>query len=196
MSASDPEHDGSPDAEHPSSPEPDPLDVDSAFAAIIAGWADAPTTGNWPAEEDLAVGRHRRVDDGNDLPGAPKGPANRGTDPDQNRDDDPDVDSLTLAAGPLMPFSLSPPQLREPDDEAGAFVPPEPPPLPRGDLISRLAWAGVLGGPVFLLIVVLGFRNAPQALIVAALGGFVAGFITLVARMPKHRDDDDDGAVV
>jgi hypothetical protein len=181
VSSSDPEHDGGPDAEHPSTPKPDPLDVDSAFAAIIAGWADSPTTGSWPSQEDLSVGRHRRMDEPDDDTGP-------------GRDDILDADALTSVGGPLIP-SMATPDVDEPDD-ADAFVPPDPPPLPRGDVISRLAWAAVLGGPAFLLVVVLAWRHAPQPLILTALVAFVGGFITLVYRMPKHRDDDDDGAVV
>jgi hypothetical protein len=186
MSSSDPEHDGGPDAEHPSTPEPDPLDVDSAFAAIIAGWADAPTSGNWPAEEDLSSGRHRRADD----------PSGRSIESDDDADDEPDDDSLAPAGGPLIP-SIGAHHADRPEEEPEAFVPPDPPPLPRGDVVSRLAWAGVLGGPVFLLTAVIGWRSAPPILVLAAIAGFVGGFVALVSRMPKHRDDDDDnGAVV
>jgi hypothetical protein len=182
MSSSDPEHDGGPDAEHPSTPEPEPLDVDSAFAAIVAGWSDAPTSTTWPAEEDLSSGRHRRADD-------PSG----GFD---EADDDQDDSSLALAGGPLIP-SLGGQHVDRPDEESEGFVPPEPPPLPRGDVVSRLAWAGVLGGPVFLLTAVIGWRTAPPVLVLTAIAGFVGGFVVLVSRMPKHRDDDDDnGAVV
>jgi hypothetical protein len=187
MSSSDPEHDGGPDAEHPSSPEPDPLDVDNAFAAIIAGWADAPATGTWPAEEDLASGRHRRTDDPVDASGKSR----------SEQDDDPYDDSLARAGGPLIP-SLGDQQSEPPDDDSGAFVPPDPPPLPRGDLVTRLAWAGVLGGPLFLVTAVIVWRSsAPPALVLSAVAGFVGGFVVLVSRMPKHRsDDDDDGAVL
>ena len=183
MTSGDPEHDGGPDAEHPLTPEPDPLDVDSAFAAIIAGWADAPTTGSWPAEEDLTVGRHRRIDD-----------------------DDPRDDATFTPSpppgGPLLP-SLGHPlalgqssETDETDDDA-SYVPPDPPPLPRGDIVGWLAWLGVILGPAFMLVVVLGWRSAPEIFIVIALAAFVGGFITLVSRMPKNRDDDtDDGAVV
>jgi hypothetical protein len=188
MSSNDPEHDGGPDAEHPP-PEPEPLDIDSAFAAIIAGWADeAPAT--WPAEEDLGLGRHRRADDS----------ADSGARPDERDDFDGGRDELAVSGtgGPLVPSVEQP--LEGPEDDIGradAFVPPDPPPLPRGDVISRLAWGGVIVGPAFLLLAVLGWRSAPQILVLTALAGFVAGFIVLVARMPKHRDDDDDdGAVV
>ena len=82
----------------------------------------------------------------------------------------------------------------EPDE---GFVPPEPPPLPRGDLVSRLAWAGVLLGPAFLLLSALVWDDAGPLPLALATLAFVGGFITLVARMPARRDDeDDDGAVL
>jgi hypothetical protein len=77
------------------------------------------------------------------------------------------------------------------------FEPPDPPPLPRGDIYSRLAWAGVIGGPLFLLIAAIVGGALPSMLIATALVAFVGGFVTLVARMPGERsDDEDDGAVV
>lgn len=87
-----------------------------------------------------------------------------------------------------------PPSRAEPDEH---FVPPPPPPLPRGDRISRLAWAGVLGAPVFLVLAVaLGWR-LPSWVTVLAVGALVGGFVTLVARMRGHDPyDPDDGAVV
>ena len=87
-----------------------------------------------------------------------------------------------------------PPPRPEPDEH---FVPPPPPPLPHGDHISRLAWAGVLGAPVFLVLAVaLGWR-LPSWVTVLAVGALVGGFVTLVARMRGHDPyDPDDGAVV
>jgi hypothetical protein len=190
MTSGDAEHDGAPDggpdAEHPpSTPEPEPLDIDRAFAEIVAAWSEeSPTT--WPADEDLTQGRHRRLDDPNRRTIEPPGRH-------QERDDD----ELSVAAGPLVP-SVEPPE-DGPEDaigQADAFVPPEPPPLPRGDAITMLAWAGVILGPVVMLISVL-WRHVPQLVVLFALAAFVGGFVVLVSRMPKHReDDDDDGAVV
>jgi hypothetical protein len=188
VSSSDPEHDGVPDAEHPATPEPEPLDVDSAFAAIIAGWADAPTTGSWPAEEDLTGGRHRRVDDPDDEPTGSRA---------AGRDDS--GLSLTSPGGPLIPSLNLPGDVDDDpvEDDSEGFVPPEPPPIPRGDLVSRLAWAGLIVGPAFLVTSAFLWTTAPELLVLGAIGAFVGGFVTLVARMPKHRDDDgDDGAVV
>lgn len=199
MSSSDPERDGGPDAEQPPSGTDGrvPLDIDTAFAAIVAGWADD-NTGDWPAEEDLSSGRHRRSDDPADSPG-PAGPGSSAdsADPggaDEGLDGDNAVVYTGAPIGALLP-SLGIPELDDPD--IGGFVPPIPPPIPRGDLISRLAWAGVMGGPTFLLAAVIAWRTAPQILVLAAVGAFVGGFVVLVSRMPKHRaDDDDDGAVV
>lgn len=75
------------------------------------------------------------------------------------------------------------------------FVPAEPPPFGGGDPLTTLAWLGALGGPVFLLVAALAWRTAPSVLIGAAVLAFVAGFVTLVVRMPD-RDEDDDGAEV
>ncbi len=117
-----------------------------------------------------------------------------------DRDDRKDVPELepepthqVVAAGPSAGFGTPGEVIA--DDEG--YVPPEPPPLPRGDLVSRLAWAGVLGGPLFLLLAAIVWRELPKALLLAALAAFVGGFVTLVARMPGATPDEpDDGAVV
>jgi hypothetical protein len=84
------------------------------------------------------------------------------------------------------------------DPDEGRFVPPEPPPLPRGDLLSRLAWSGVLGSPLFFVLAALFWRGVPRPLVVLAVAAFIAGFGVLVARLPDRRDRDgwDDGAVL
>ncbi len=86
---------------------------------------------------------------------------------------------------------------RPPADAEDHFVPPPPPPLPRGDGVSRLAWAGVLGAPVFLVVAVaLGWRLPSWATTLAVIA-LVAGFVTLVMRLRGHDPHDpDDGAVV
>jgi hypothetical protein len=76
------------------------------------------------------------------------------------------------------------------------FVPADPPSLRPTDPLSGLAWLGALGGPLFLLVAALVWREAPSVLIGAAVLAFVAGFVTLVVRMPDERQDEDDGAVV
>lgn len=103
-------------------------------------------------------------------------------------------DDDALPAGTQGAVPEPPPPRADPDEH---FVPPPPPPLPRGDRISRIAWAGVLGAPVFLVLAVaLGWR-LPSWVTGLAVGALVGGFATLVARM-RGRDpsDPDDGAVV
>ncbi len=86
--------------------------------------------------------------------------------------------------------------LHDPADDAD-FVPPEPPPIPRGDVVSRFAWLGVVGGPI--LMVATALLELPSMVAAAGLAAFVVGFGVLVARMPdRARTDDgwDDGAVL
>jgi hypothetical protein len=190
------------------------LDVDTAFAAIVANFTESVPNGvgPWPAAEDLddeepgasgagpvaegragdAPGEHGPT--GPDRPtgvaGGPAAFAGSGQwDPPVRRIQIPGED----AAREVPDTSRA--EAPEPDEEG--YEPPEPPPLPRGDLVSRLAWAAVIGGPVFLLVAALLWRSLPTFLLLLALTAFVGGFVTLVARMPPERPDDpDDGAVV
>jgi hypothetical protein len=101
--------------------------------------------------------------------------------------------SGTLDIGDVLP-SPDPvvDELLEPE---GDYVPPHPPPLRApADVIARFAWAGALGGPVLIVLAyVLDLGTWISGVAVIAS---VAGFVTLVARMPHERDVDDDGAVV
>jgi hypothetical protein len=77
------------------------------------------------------------------------------------------------------------------------FVPPVPPPVPRGTPARRLAWAGLFGPPALMILAVAFGWTFPGALSFALVAGFVGGFVFLVATMPRDRDEDgDDGAVV
>ena len=149
------------------------LDVDTAFAALVAQFSAAPTAAHpWPAAEDLTEVEARTIS----VEPHPATP--------------PAATVAATVADPGYPAEL--------DDH---FVPPEPPPLPRGDAISRLAWAGVIGGPLVLLLAALlgGYLpfGVPTAVLLLALAAFIGGFVTLVARMPgESPDDPDHGAVV
>ena len=89
-------------------------------------------------------------------------------------------------------------ELLEPGElESDRYHPPEPPPIPRpSDVVARFAWAGALGGPVLLIIATFFSLGT----FIAGLGvlAFVAGCITLVARMEDHGSADDrpDGGAV
>lgn len=83
------------------------------------------------------------------------------------------------------------------DDER--YVPPAPPPLPRLDPASKLAWAALFGGPGYLLVSVMAGWQISSLAGFVAVAAFVGGFATLIMRMGDRPPDDsgpDDGAVV
>lgn len=85
------------------------------------------------------------------------------------------------------------------DDPDDHFRPPPPPPLPQPDRITRAAWAALLGGPLFLILATVFDLDISGWPALLGLGGFVGGFVTLVARMQDRPPTDlggDDGAVV
>lgn len=89
-------------------------------------------------------------------------------------------------------------RVRPVDDPADHYEPPPPPPLPTADTTTRMAWAGVIGGPLlFLLSTFLGWNLSDWAKL-GGVAAMVVGFVTLVARMRDGRDDydSDNGAVV
>jgi len=82
-------------------------------------------------------------------------------------------------------------------DDQEHFVPQDPGPVLGGDPLLTLAWVAAAGAPVFLLVVVIAWQDAPTALVRAAAGLFVLAVAVLVWRMPQRREPtDDDGAVV
>lgn len=79
--------------------------------------------------------------------------------------------------------------------DEGHYTPPPPPEIPEGTPLSRLAWAGTLGGPAVLIGMALTGWDAPPIVGIGAGLAFLAGFATLVWRMPESREDGwDDGA--
>ncbi|MCC2313230.1 hypothetical protein [Cellulomonas xiejunii] len=82
-------------------------------------------------------------------------------------------------------------------DDLEHFVPQDPGPLTSGDPLLTLAWGAAAGVPLFLLLVVTVWRDAPTLLVRAAAVLFVVAVGVLVWRMPQHREPTDgDGAVV
>jgi len=117
-------------------------------------------------------------------PPEPDSPAAGAPSSDLAREDDP---------GPTLggPRDYAPPD--EPDQ---GFQPPEPAPLGTADPIRLLAWTGAIAGPILLLLVVLVWPSAPALVWLTLLTVTVAGWGVAFARLPRSRDDDDDGAVV
>jgi hypothetical protein len=145
-----------------------PDDVDAAFRAIVENYGDRPALSD---------------------PDDPSPAAGAGT-----------------ATPPVDPSLFDTAHLDDPDPQAGHtedrhaeeehFVPPEPPPIPRGTPARRVAWLGLFVPPlVMLAAVVLGWV-LPEWFSVLLVGAFVGGFVFLVATMPRERYDGDDGAVV
>jgi hypothetical protein len=107
-------------------------------------------------------------------------------------DDDPPPDSDDPTAGRMVSGYADP--LAD-DDEP--FVPPTPPPFPRGSKRSRWGWAGALGCPLVYFLM-WGTGRQPDSFTSFLLAvGFVAGAGVLVSGMrTTGPDEDDDGAVV
>jgi len=79
------------------------------------------------------------------------------------------------------------------------YIPPVPPPLPRLDPATKLAWIGLFGGPLYLLISTAVGATISGLAAFLAVAAFVGGFVVLVLRMDNGRPPDsgsDDGAVV
>lgn len=105
----------------------------------------------------------------------------------------------TIGFDSLRDGTPTSPVVRKEDDPDDHFRPPPPPPLPKPDRIGRFAWAGAVGGPALLVLAaLLGLRLEGWVGLLAVVG-FMAGFVTLVARMKDRPPSDsgpDDGAVV
>jgi hypothetical protein len=176
--------------------------------------APGPAEATWPDREDLAGPVHVAPP----LPDAapPAVPEALPREPPTNPTGLP---GLPVLGGPRMPdqppaavtgdsgppWAPSPgsgprdvPPVRAPEDDH--FVPPVPPPLPRLDPATKLAWLTLFGGPLYLLISTA--VGAPISGLAAflAVAAFVGGFVVLVLRMdngrPPDSGPDDDGAVV
>ena len=162
-------------------------DDDQTWAELIDSFHAAPTTEGdqpWPEAEEL--GPDDLLDDSR---------------PEDFRDASVTLGSLTgRGAGPE---AAAPDGVTGGIDDATAeeaanhFVPPVPAPIPRGDRVQRLAWAGVIAPPIALIIVAIMSWRPSDEIIFLAVVTFVAGFVTLIARMRGHHPNDpDDGAVI
>lgn len=90
----------------------------------------------------------------------------------------------------------APPAVDPADDH---YIPPIPPPLPKIDPVTKMAWLALFGGPVYLLVSTA--TGAPISGFAAflAVAAFVGGFVVIVLRMDNGRPPDSgsgDGAVV
>lgn len=178
-------------------PEPS-VDEDAAWQAIVAGYGeeppDPPGARPFRSIEDLALPE----DDGSDVLDPDKGIGTKSVKPPEK----PLGSSVVFAPGVIGPRDYEVPEPKDGDlgdSDEGHFVPPEPPPLPEADVTAKFAWLAVVGGPVLMLIAVLLRWDMTWWLTTVCVGGFLGGFVTLVARMNDDDEDGDDpgrGAVV
>ena len=119
--------------------------------------------------------------------------------------DPPATDPRSVAAAGLFDRSyLDAHEAREREgsdswSDEGHFVPPEPPPVPRTTPARRLAWLGLFGAPLAMLLAVVAHLTYPTWVSMGLVAAFVGGFVFLVATMERHGGDGwggDDGAVV
>jgi hypothetical protein len=135
-------------------------------------------------------------------PTEPAGSATSGpaTDPDER--DDVTVGEV-VPSGVFMPGvddhpDADPVSEREERLERGdRFVPPPVPPLPRPTPLRLLAWAGTLGVPLAMLVLVVVRVDLPRVFLGMLIGWFAAGFLFLLLTMSRDpRDPWDDGSRV
>jgi hypothetical protein len=109
----------------------------------------------------------------------------------ENYGDVPDVPDAPAPEAPLAeapePFHI------ELYDEQ--FVPPPLPPPPVIRPERKVAWVGLIGSPVLLVVLSLIDYSLPPVLTGGLVIAFLASFGYLVATMEPH-DPDDDGARV
>jgi hypothetical protein len=169
---------GTPAAEdtHESGDE-DELDVDAAWAEIVAGFdTPAPGTGTWPASEDATSGRTGEslvwADHLRPLGGGPP------------------------AAGP-RDHTLAEPGENDLDDAEG-YIPPPPPPVPVPSGHAIIGVIGVVAGLILFLKPDLVPLTANLTMLLG-IAGVLGGAALLVFRLRdglNSDDDPDDGAVV
>ncbi|MEJ8647577.1 hypothetical protein WKI65_05665 [Streptomyces sp. MS1.AVA.3] len=189
----------------------DPLDEEAAWAEIVAGYGDQPSFAAGDGDgKDEPAGSDGKKDTGQDEAGDGKDGDSKAGDSkaDDSKagagtDEPARPGSFVVFAPGVGPRNWTAAEASDDDfDETdeGHFTPPEPPPLPEADVTTKFAWLAVIGGPMLLVAMVLLQQPVTWWITVLGIGGFLGGFATLVARMKKDDEDDNDlpgsGAVV
>jgi hypothetical protein len=165
-----------------------PDDVDAEFARLVAEYdtpPDPPAEGlvkgrPWPASEDVE-----------EADGQPE--------PSEAEPASFEADEDALVGGGLAVSDTDPLNTEATWEDEGHFVPPTPPPLPRLEPLTLLAWVGVLGSIVLSILAAVFDWAIPDLVLGAMIVGFVGGIVVLIARLsrePPDPDRPDDGAVI
>ena len=169
----------------------DGFDNDAMFADIVAHWND-------PAAEPTPIPRPSSGDaDGNELTGGESSGSEVGDEPaaDERVVDERPVDERVVDDGTAAIPAPQAWRAHEVDPEYEEhFEPPPIAPLPVGDLQFWAIIAGMCGGPLLLLYLVLFDREAGSSWMLTAIAMSVGGFALLISRLPRDHEDDDDGA--
>lgn len=157
----------------------DKADVEARFAALVEQLKAMP-------DDPDAPGPRPSAEPGAEVPG-PNGP-NPTPDPTVGRPQPAGVNPPPdLPVGHQTWREWSDPEVEE------HFVPPDPPPLPAGDLHLWAIVLGLVGGPLLLMLAnVVPALSSPLWTWLAIILG-VGGVVLLVLRLPTHRDDDPSG---
>ncbi|MEU6997585.1 hypothetical protein [Nonomuraea sp. NPDC046570] len=154
-------------------------DEDEVWRQIVASFNDTAERDSadqpWPDSENVPVEPTRRVVRPPEFTDLDDPPADLGDSPEEDRHDG------------------------EEEDDEGHFVPPTPPPLPKVDLTTKLAWVALFGGPAYLLVAAMANWEMQGWALFTAVAAFIGGFVALVVRMgdgPPNDSGWDDGAVI
>ena len=95
-----------------------------------------------------------------------------------------------------VPAGAGDPRDYDVEDDAGEFVPEDPPKLSATDPLTMLAWLGAVGAPVALVLSSMFWRSAPLLAILGMVAVFVGAVVYLIMKLPQEKDENDDGARV
>ncbi len=187
----------------------DENDLDSRFEAVVAGWDDVPSLPDRPENDppDVSAPGPSRASAPDFTQGLTQGPP-AGGGPGEPGGPTP-ADETTNPPWPVWrgpvrgpsadPLADDPTGTEEEDqgDEDEHFVPGPTAPLPpQEDLHFWGIVVGLVAGPLLLLWLVLVRPDVSHWWTWLALVLSVGGFVLLVLRQPRHREDDgpDHGA--
>ncbi|MFV0254012.1 MAG: hypothetical protein ACK5H2_11865 [Beutenbergiaceae bacterium] len=106
-------------------------------------------------------------------------------------------DPLPRMSDTPSPAGSGPRDYRVAEEPDEGYVPPEPAPLSSIDPLQLFAWAGAIGGPIAMVVLVVLWPTAPFLLWLTALIATLVGWGIVIWRLPRQpRDSDDDGAVL